>query len=116
MDGLSPAVYLYAGLALTGTLASIVAADLRSSNSADLFAGWIAGATCGLLVLAWGHLSIVLFAFVLAKRPEDHVASMHLAIHLWVVAVAAGVFITTIVRSWMSGVRELTEVQNSSSD
>ena len=113
MDDLSPAVYLYAGLALTGTLASIVAADLRSSKSTDSIGGWIAGATCGLLMLSWGHLSIVLFSFVLAKRPEDHVASMHLAIHLWVVAVAASIFIMTIVRSWMSGVRELAQVQDS---
>ena len=113
MDDLSPAVYLYAGLALTGTLASIVAADLRSSKSADSMGGWIAGATCGLLMLSWGHLSIVLLSFVLAKRPEDHVASMHLAIHLWVVAVAAAVFIMTVVRSWRSGAKELGQMQDS---
>ena len=114
MDDLSPAVYLYAGLALTGTLASIVAADLRSSKNADSMGSWIAGATCALLVLAWGHLSIVLLSFVLAKGPGDHVASMHLAIHLWVVAVAASIFIMTIVRSWRSGAKELGQVQESS--
>lgn len=107
MEGLSPAVYLYAGLALTATLASIVAADLRSSKSAGLAGSWIAGATCGLLLFAWGHLSVVLFTFVLAERSEDHLASIHLTIHLGVVATAALIFIVTIVRSWIAGAKEV---------
>ena len=108
-----PAIHLYVVLALAATLASVVATHLRSPDHMghQKPAMWLAIGTCILLVVAWGHLIIVL---VLARPAweEDQVVWSHLTTHLIIIAAMLPIVCVAVIHSWMSGVKNSVQLQD----
>ena len=101
-----PAIHLYVVLALAATLASVVATHLRSPNHMSAkSASWMAVATCVLLVVAWGHLLIVLTIFAWRARYEDQVVWPHLVTHVSIIALMLPIVCATVANSWKTGVK-----------
>lgn len=108
-----PAIQLYVVLALAATLASVVATHLRSPDyMGQKPSSWLAIGTCVLLIVAWGHLIIVLFVFAWARWCEDQVVWSHLTTHLMVIAAMLPIVCVTVIRSWMSGVKNSMQLQD----
>lgn len=105
-----PAIHFYVVLALAATLASVVATHLRSPHPVSQKPGsWLAFWTCVLLVVAWGHLIIVLAR---AAWPEDQAVRYHLTAHLSAIMLMLPIVCVTVVRSWMSSVKNSVRLQD----